>query len=183
MAKKVIMNTQDVLANDGLFQRWIVDGGTSDPKLKDVMYMENCRKITTPLYLCNRPPGAAGALIVPRGGYVVYGWVAPPSGGTLFNCLTDGCEMVDGHCVRNLHAEVQAVCRAAANGIELNGATIYSLLKPCYNCSKIIIAAGITRIVYAGAAYDEKRTRELLENAGVICDYVDIKLGYGMEMS
>lgn len=131
-------------------------------------------------YTCLRPPGEAGAIIYARkSNLMLLGCAEPPLGPT---CKDLGeCDMQDGHCVRTIHAEVNAIMLALRKGISIKGATIYSLLKPCFNCSKMIVAAGIRRIIYAGAAYDEERTRKLLELAKVECAYIDIGLGYGQQ--
>jgi dCMP deaminase len=142
----------------------------------DVCYLKHLVAATTPLYSCNRPPGAAGALIRLKD-TIIYGWVGP----TAFapSCNTEGCELEDGHCVRNTHAEVQAITRAAKYGLLTDKAVIYSILKPCYNCTKAIIHAGITKVLYAGAAYDEQRTNNLMNYAGIEYGLVDVGLEYG----
>jgi len=181
MSEMYFSVSSDVIRNSGVLDRWVVEsllGGVSNSNI-DVRYLKHLVDVTTPLYSCNRPPGAAGALIVLRD-KIIYGWVAPPSFSQ--SCNSIGCEMEDGHCVRNLHAEVQAIIRAARYGLALdsNGqAAIYSVLKPCYNCTKAIIHAGIKEIFYAGIAYDEERTNVILRDAGVSCHYIDIGLEYG----
>lgn len=49
---------------------------------------------------------------------------------------------------RAMHAEQNAICNAARNGIQLLGTTMYSTAFPCIVCSKNIIAAGITKVYY-----------------------------------
>lgn len=150
-------------------------------------------------YTCNRPPGAAGASLeydpsVKFG--LIHAGVYPPDGSP--TCKEVGCEIeyhaeemiypwfqgrgpgeLDPHCVRTIHAEQRLIAKAARMGIMTDGATVYSILKPCYQCTKLLIAAGIKKIYYAGKAYDEERTRKILENAGVTCEHVDIGLEYG----
>ena len=172
--------SSDVVRNNGVLDRWVVESvlsGISDSNI-DVCYLKHLVDATTPLYSCNRPPGAAGALIVLRD-KVIYGWVAPPT--PLRSCKTDECEMENGHCVRNIHAEIQAIIRSARfnRGMSTEQATIYSILKPCYNCTKAIIHAGIRKVLYAGKAYDEKRTNDLMDYAKIEYGLVDIGLEYG----
>ena len=138
--------------------------------------------LTIPGYTCLRPPGAAGAILVPDsyGDYadlLLIGCVEPPTGPTCVE--VDSCEMENGHCVRTIHAEVNAILLAAYEGISTKNSTLYSLLKPCYQCPKVAVAAGVKKIIYAAAAYDEVRTRILLEQAGIEVHHVDIGLGYG----
>jgi deoxycytidylate deaminase len=49
---------------------------------------------------------------------------------------------------RNVHAEMNLIANCARNGIEMNGATIYSTTFPCHSCAKHIIASGIKKVVY-----------------------------------
>ena len=56
--------------------------------------------------------------------------------------------MVDGHCVRTIHAEVNAVITAARHGTSIAGATAYCTLEPCFNCTKVLLNAGICEIVF-----------------------------------
>jgi len=142
-------------------------------------FMRHVIDETTPYYLCNRPPGASGACIVTKS-EVVYGHVGPTIG--MPTCIDVGCEMVDGHCIKNIHAEVRAIMTAAVLGIKTKGAVIYSILKPCYNCSTAIILAGITHIFYAGIAYDEDRTKLILSTAGVGSTYIESGLDYAQEL-
>ena len=64
------------------------------------------------------------------------------------HCDEDGHLMVDGHCVRTIHAETNAIIQAALHGVSTRGSTCYVTHLPCINCTKALINAGITRIVY-----------------------------------
>ncbi len=170
--------TSDVLRNAGVLERWMVESllsGISDSNI-DVCYLKHLVEVATPLYSCNRSPGAAGALIKLRD-RVIYGWVAPPKASQ--SCKLIGCEIENGHCVRNIHAEVQAIIRSARCGLPTEQATMYSILKPCYNCTKAIIHAGIRKVLYAGKVYDEKRTNDLMDYAKIEYGLVNIGLEYG----
>ncbi len=74
--------------------------------------------------------------------------------------------MDNGHCVRTLHAEQNAIIQAALHGVITEGATIYVTHQPCFNCAKSIINAGITEIVY-DREYQDDRSLEFLEKAGI----------------
>ena len=70
-----------------------------------------------------------------------------------------------------LHAEANAITKVAKSNNSSEGATIYTLISPCMECAKLIIQAGIKRVVYA----TEFRTTEgvdLLKRAGVEVDKV-----------
>lgn len=64
--------------------------------------------------------------------------------------------MEDGHCVRTIHAEANAIIQAAKNGTRIEGAIIYVTASPCWSCFKMIANAGIARIVY-GEFYRDQR--------------------------
>ena len=70
---------------------------------------------------------------------------------------TDG--EVRDHCVRTTHAESNAIAQAARFGISVDGATMYSTMYPCLDCAKLMINAGIKRIVTGNdyrASHDSK---------------------------
>lgn len=155
----------------------------------DRMLMRITVMLATPAYSCLRPPGAAGAMLVgtdrasslsevARGiPHVVLGCAEPPVGHT---CKDRGeCEIENGHCVRTIHAEVMALLTAARCGISTRDSKLFSILKPCYQCTKAIIAAGVRKVYYAGAAYNEQRTEDLIQKAGIEYIKLDIGLSYG----
>lgn len=125
-------------------------------------------------YTCNRGPRPSGAMLRKEGGkyFSIMGDVKPSVGSP--SCKDDGCMIVDGHCVRNIHAEVDALLRAAKLGEDTDGAIMYSINKPCYNCTVACIKAGISKIYYAYVVYDEQRTQAALTAASVLCEQVYI---------
>jgi dCMP deaminase len=64
--------------------------------------------------------------------------------------------MQDGHCVRTVHAEANALVQAARNGVQTVGAGIYVTASPCFSCFKLIANAGIARIVFGEFYRDER---------------------------
>jgi dCMP deaminase len=72
----------------------------------------------------------------------------------------------DTGCRIAIHAEANAIAYAARHGVSVEGATIYSTLSPCYDCSKLIIAAGLRRIVF-NRSYRDPAGIDLLRNAGL----------------
>jgi len=82
------------------------------------------------------------------------------------HCSDVGCLMVNDHCLRTTHAEANAVVQGALHGVSLQGSTVYCTHQPCVNCSKLLISAGVVRIVY-GQAYPDKISTDLLAEAGV----------------
>jgi dCMP deaminase len=67
------------------------------------------------------------------------------------HCDDAGHLMVDGHCVRTIHAETNAIIQAALHGVSTRGSTCYVTHFPCVNCAKVLINAGIIRLVYCVA--------------------------------
>jgi dCMP deaminase len=67
---------------------------------------------------------------------------------------------------RGLHAEQNAIIQAARHGITVAGGTIYVTHQPCITCAKMIINAGIVRVVCADT-YPDELALEMLDAAGV----------------
>lgn len=76
---------------------------------------------------------------------------------------------------RALHAEQNAIVQAANSGISIKGATIYVTDQPCVLCAKMIINAGIKRVVFSGD-YPDKLSTEMLKEAGIELIKFDFKL-------
>lgn len=114
-----------------------------------------------------------GAVIVKDNRIITTGYNGAPSG--LKHCTEmGGCErerlgIPSGQrheLCRALHAEQNAIIQAANLGISTAGATIYITLQPCVICAKMLINAGITRIVHKGA-YPDLLSASMLEEAGI----------------
>ena len=105
-----------------------------------------------------------GAVIVRDKRILTTGYNGSPRG--LAHCSEVGCLMDNGHCVRTLHAEQNAIIQAALHGVITEGATIYVTHQPCFNCAKTIINAGISEIVY-DREYRDDRSIDFLKQAGV----------------
>lgn len=71
-----------------------------------------------------------------------------------------------------LHAEANAITKVAKSGNSSEGATLYVTASPCMECAKLIIQAGIKRIVYRDS-YRLTDGIELLERAGIEVEQVD----------
>jgi dCMP deaminase len=82
------------------------------------------------------------------------------------HCDEAGHMMEDGHCVRTIHAEANAIIQAAKNGTRIDGGCIYITASPCWNCFKYIANAGINRIVY-GEFYRDERVFEVAERLSI----------------
>lgn len=84
-------------------------------------------------------------------------------------CDEVGCRIINGHCVRVVHAEANAVIQAAYHGISTKGSILYTRYLPCEDCTKVLINAGIEKIVYREVYknIDQSFAKELLKQAGV----------------
>jgi dCMP deaminase len=87
------------------------------------------------------------------------------------HCDDVGHEMEGGHCVATIHAEANAIIQAARNGVNINGAELYTTASPCWNCFKLIANAGIRRIYY-GEFYRDERSIKVAKRIGI--DLVDL---------
>jgi dCMP deaminase len=93
------------------------------------------------------------------------GFNGSPSG--LEHCDEIGHLMVDGHCVRTIHAETNAIIQAALHGVSTKGATCYVTHFPCINCTKALINAGISRIVYSVSYRTDENAMAFLKTADI----------------
>jgi dCMP deaminase len=82
------------------------------------------------------------------------------------HCEDVGCMMEDGHCVRTIHSEANAILQAARLGAPIEGATIYVTASPCWNCFKLIVGAGLKRIVF-GEMYRDVRITQFAQECGI----------------
>ncbi len=110
------------------------------------------------------PRASVGAVLVREHRILTTGYNGAPRG--VAHCSEIGCEMIGGHCVRSTHAEANAVVQGALYGVGLDSATAYCTHQPCVSCAKLLISAGIVRIVYA-SAYTDTFAQSLLAEAGV----------------
>ena len=109
-----------------------------------------------------------GALIVKDRMIISDGYNGTPSG------FENVCEDENGVTKPYvLHAEANAITKVAKSGNSSQGATLYVTASPCLECSKLIIQAGIRRVVYS----DEYRLTDgvdLLRKAGIEVEKVEI---------
>jgi len=89
------------------------------------------------------------------------------------HCEDVGCLVVDGHCVRTNHAEMNAICQAARHGVSVDGATAYVTNMPCTTCAKALAAAGIRRVVVF-SDYHSTLAERFFEESGVVLDRLEM---------
>lgn len=120
------------------------------------------------------PRRSVGAVVVRDKRILCTGYNGSPMG--LPHCPDGGPEndwplgcMRAGHCIRSLHAEQNCLLQAAKIGVSCDGAEIYVTCQPCNMCAKMIINAGIRRVVYEGD-YPDDYSLELFRAAQTAVD-------------
>ncbi len=113
-----------------------------------------------------------GALLVKDRNILATGYNGVPSGIThceAVGCLRERLKVPSGErheLCRGLHAEQNAIIQAAKHGTNINGATLYCTTMPCIICTKMIINAGITTVIY-GEGYADDLAREMITEASI----------------
>lgn len=105
-----------------------------------------------------------GAVIVRDRSILATGYNGSIRG--LPHCDDVGHLMEEGHCVRTVHAEANAIVQAASNGTRIDGAGIYVTASPCWGCFRLIANAGIKRIVF-GELYRDQKIFTNAQEAGI----------------
>lgn len=105
-----------------------------------------------------------GAVIVRDRNILSTGYNGSISG--MPHCDEIGHMLENDHCVATIHAEANAIIQAAKNGVNINGACIYTTASPCWNCFKLIVNAGMKKILY-GEFYRDERIFAVAARLGV----------------
>ncbi|NLZ25439.1 MAG: cytidine deaminase [Clostridiales bacterium] len=138
----------------------------------DKRFIEMCRLVST-WSSCARDGRQVGAVITKNNRILTTGYNGAPSG--VFNCRDKGYCMRDQLKIPSgtmhelcyaVHAEQNAILQAAKLGVSVEGATLYCTHQPCSICTKMIINAGIKRVVYI-KPYPDEFALKLIEEAGV----------------
>ena len=118
-----------------------------------------------------------GAVIVKDKNILATGYNGAPSG--IMHCADRGClrEQLgipsgERHEIcRGLHAEQNAIIQSAKHGTSIQGATLYCTNQPCGICAKMVINAGIERIVYEDGYPDELASDMIAESGITLVHY------------
>ena len=99
------------------------------------------------------------------------------------HCYDIGCLIVDNHCVRTNHAEINALVQATTHGVNIKGSTAYITNMSCTNCAKALIAAGIERVVVFSDYHDTLATKFFTDSGVKIfkIDMPDKEINYNLE--
>ena len=134
---------------------------------------------------CDR--GRSGCVIVKDRQILVTGYVGSPSGlphcdevGHLLKTVQHEDGRITQHCMRTVHAEQNAVCQAAKQGISIKGATLYCRMTPCRTCAMLLINCGIARVVCERKYHAGAESEQMFRAAGVSLSFKhDEVLEYG----
>jgi dCMP deaminase len=116
---------------------------------------------------------AVGATIVRDKRIIAGGYNGSIAGGV--HCSDEGCYVIDNHCVRTIHAEMNALLQCAKFGVPTEGAEIYVTHFPCLQCCKALIQSGIKSVYYAVDYKNHPYAVELFEQANVNVEHVQLE--------
>lgn len=117
-----------------------------------------------------------GATLVKDRRIIAGGYNGAVSGDN--HCIDHGCYVVDSHCIRTIHAEMNALLQCAKLGISTDGAEIYVTHFPCLHCTKAILQAGIKKIYYLHDYHNDPYAIELIQKLGVEIQQVKLDPKY-----
>lgn len=145
----------------------------------DKRFMEVAELVST-WSSCFQENRKVGAVIVKNKRIITTGYNGASSG--VQNCMDRGSCMrkdmgIESGTMHELcyatHAEQNAIIQAAKMGVSIDGGTLYCTHQPCSICSKMLINAGITRIVFK-RGYPDEFSVKMLNDANIeIVQYVD----------
>ncbi len=99
------------------------------------------------------------------------------------HCIDHGCYIVDGHCIRTIHAEMNALLQCAKLGVSTAGSEIYVTHFPCLPCTKAILQAGVKKIYYLNDYRNNDYALELIQQVGVVVEQVKLEPKYFEKLS
>lgn len=128
---------------------------------------------------CGR--GRSGCVITKDKHIVSTGYVGAPIGfpscddvGHVIQEVIESDESIGEHCIRTVHAEQNAICQAAKQGIAVEGAELYCSMTPCRTCAMLIIQCVIKK-VHCVSHYPHK---DIEENTLYLFNYAGIEITF-----
>lgn len=130
------------------------------PSIKelDIVYMNIAGEVSQ-LSKCSRKK--VGAIIVKDNNILSFGYNGTPSG------FCNTCEEDNKTKWSVLHAESNAIVKVAKSTNSSSGSTLYCTLSPCKDCSKLIIQAGIIKVVYKEVYEGSTEGLDLMKESGI----------------
>ena len=104
---------------------------------------------------------SVGAVLVRDKRIIAGGYNGAVSGDN--HCIDEGCYLRDGHCVRTIHAEMNAILQCARFGMSTDGASLYVTDFPCLQCTKSLLQAGIKEINYIRNYHNDDYAMKLIK--------------------
>ena len=101
-----------------------------------------------------------GAVLVRDNRIIATGYNGSVPGG--LHCDTEGvgCLMINGHCKRTIHAELNVILQCAKEGLSTKDAALFVTTAPCGECLKLLTTSGIDGIFYLDGEYQPEFTIE-----------------------
>lgn len=118
------------------------------------------------LSTCSSRVSVGCVLVNQLGQIIASGYNGSPRG--FPHCDEVGCDLDSAeHCVRAIHAEMNAIIQCARTGAQTNDCTIYVTHSPCPRCAMVIVQSGISRVIYNDAYKGAYTTEQIFEHAGI----------------
>ena len=133
---------------------------TSTKRLGWAEYFMQIAHVVSARGTCDRK--LVGCVIVRDKRILCTGYNGSVSG--MPHCDDVGHDMLEGHCVRTNHAELNAVAQAAAHGIPIKDADVYINTFPCWPCARMLAGAGISTVYYDDEYRVDERVQVLFES-------------------
>ncbi|KRN78331.1 ComE operon protein 2 [Fructilactobacillus lindneri] len=115
---------------------------------------------------------SVGAVLVRNKRVIACGYNGSVSGDV--HCTDVGCYLVNGHCERTIHAEMNAILQCAKFGESTDDAELYVTDFPCLQCTKMLLQAGIKNIKYLREYHNNEYAKKLLLNQHVKAEKIKI---------
>lgn len=126
---------------------------------------------------CDR--GRSGCVIVKNKQILATGYVGSAAGddhcdkvGHLYQKRIHEDGSITEHCVRTIHAEQNAICQAAKQGISIDGSTTYQRMTPCPVCARMLVNSGVKKVICQRKYHDSAESERLLKKCGVEIVYL-----------
>lgn len=113
-----------------------------------------------------------GAIITKNNQIIASGYNGAVKGEP--HCIDEGCLKESGHCIRSIHAEINAISQCARQNSSTIGAIIYVTHFPCVKCMPVIIQSGITTIKYLNDYHNHPYAIEIANKSNVNIEKIKI---------
>lgn len=149
---------------------YFMEGEKMDNRIKWDQYFMMQAVLLASRSTCERL--SVGAVIVRDKRIIAGGYNGSVAGDD--HCIDVGCYLVDGHCVRTIHAEMNAILQCAKFGESTDGAEIYVTDFPCLQCTKMLLQAGIKKINYLRNYHNDDYAQKLIQLKNVALNKIKL---------